>query len=748
MNQKTINLIITIIFFSLIAGVAFALDYIQLNPQANEPPVVCDANREGSIYYGFPGNAVYVCDSTQNWSSMGATGNISPLTVTTTDGLLYLNTGLTDHLEGDIYLADQIYGYNDLRLGGDSDFSGETDQFSDLFINAVGDVSIPNGSLTVTDLSDCDQIKTTSGLLDCGTDADTWQQNTDAQEGYVLAGGTNNNRVWKTDGSGVPSWQVDATAGTISGTAGQVAFFNSGTSITSDTGLSWDNTNKKLDVNSPSGSAGDVNTGSAGFYSYNTASRYLRFNTNGSYNDLLSYGAPLTINHSGEQDIFMNVGGGNVGIGTASPSSPPQYIPASKLLVAGNTAAYSAIGTGDNVRTGIAHYDDTAMTAGAGGQLVLGYKYCGSNYTEGAIIKTYKENSTDCQYGSGLKFQVRNHAENLATQMVLNPSGNVGIGTTAPGKKLEVVGDIISVDGAGSGVDAIAITGSGTGGSIWAADSYNPASPTSGWAEMIRLAQNTGSVILPQGRNFYIGESARFVSDSGYLHYYGPRPFYIRDEVPTTYIYSANTYLGSSSGDTIHLRSNIMKGTSWYMESDGLRLGSASSPGSWELYVDGQTYVSDKLIVDGKIGIGIIGPATGLHVASFGGTYTCVGSPWSCLNYLWDYGQCVNHGCSWYGECVGSPNSCSSYPPNSSCNNGCYLQEVPGTDLSAIFEASAIFEGDINVTGTIHGSLGRASCAWTGWFLMNAEMICPTGRYQAGYQKAELIAGRLYCCTP
>ena len=51
--------------------------------------------------------------------------------------------------EGDIYRADQIYGLNDLRLGGDSAFAGEPDLNADLYINASGDVSISNGNLTV-----------------------------------------------------------------------------------------------------------------------------------------------------------------------------------------------------------------------------------------------------------------------------------------------------------------------------------------------------------------------------------------------------------------------------------------------------------------------------------------------------------------------------------------------------------------------------------------------------------------------
>jgi len=76
----------------------------------------------------------------------------------------------------------------------------------------------------------------------------------------------------------------------------------------------------------------------------------------------------------------------------------------------------------------------------------------------------------------------------------------------------------------------------------------------------------------------------------------------ITNEVASVYIDSGSIYLGNSSGGSVvDLRGNVMKGTGWYMESDGLRLGTSSSPGGYELRVDGETYVSDYVVAMGGL---------------------------------------------------------------------------------------------------------------------------------------------------
>ena len=114
---------------------------------------------------------------------------------------------------------------------------------------------------------------------------------------------------------------------------------------------------------------------------------------------------------------------GNLGIGTTANGALSE-----KLFVDGAVRQQSAVGlnTNGSIRTGLGAYDNTTgWGAGIGGQLVLGYIYTGSSYTEGALIKMYKENSTQGHYGSGLRWSVRQNGTNLTAKMQLEPAGSL-----------------------------------------------------------------------------------------------------------------------------------------------------------------------------------------------------------------------------------------------------------------------------------------------------------------------------------
>ena len=80
-------------------------------------------------------------------------------------------------------------------------------------------VSTAFGDYHVGDLLLCKTLKTSSvaatwDVIHGELDKDTWVANSKTVAGYVAAGGTNANKVWKTDDNGNPAWRDDANTDT------------------------------------------------------------------------------------------------------------------------------------------------------------------------------------------------------------------------------------------------------------------------------------------------------------------------------------------------------------------------------------------------------------------------------------------------------------------------------------------------------------------------------------------------------
>tara|TARA_R110000868_G_scaffold81644_1_gene230886 strand:+ start:10 stop:2031 length:2022 start_codon:yes stop_codon:yes gene_type:complete len=124
-------------------------------------------------------------------------------------------------------------------------------------------------------------------------------------------------------------------------------------------------------------------------------------------NQIESVGNPLYLNNNSSFDTLINVGGGNVGIGTASPTNSTDY---NTLDIRGTNGGQIIAGRGA-YQDFFMYTTGSAANIGALNNLVLKAGTAGSMTNPGLYLKN---------------------------------DGNVGIGETSPGAKLDVEGDIWS----------------------------------------------------------------------------------------------------------------------------------------------------------------------------------------------------------------------------------------------------------------------------------------------------------------
>ena len=115
-----------------------------------------------------------------------------------------------------------------------------------------------------------------------------------------------------------------------------------------------------------------------------------------------------------------------VGIGTTSPAT---------LL--------DIVGTdpNDNVNRVLNISDDRAMAADVGGSISFFGKYQGSSYSTYGQIIGGKTNATSGDYSGYMAFKTRSASALPAERVRIDSSGNIGIGTQAPAKRLHIRDD-------------------------------------------------------------------------------------------------------------------------------------------------------------------------------------------------------------------------------------------------------------------------------------------------------------------
>ena len=131
-----------------------------------------------------------------------------------------VDTAVTDG-STKLITSDGVKKYVDAQIVGAVQYLGTVDnavELAALTPDSPGDfcrVSTAFGSYHVGDLLLCKTIKTSSAaatwdVIHGEIDKDTWTANSKSAAGYVAAGGSNANMVWKTDASGNPAWRADA----------------------------------------------------------------------------------------------------------------------------------------------------------------------------------------------------------------------------------------------------------------------------------------------------------------------------------------------------------------------------------------------------------------------------------------------------------------------------------------------------------------------------------------------------------
>ena len=132
-------------------------------------------------------------------------------------------------------------------------------------------------------------------------------------------------------------------------------------------------------------------------------------------------------------DVTIN-SSGNVGIGTASP--------AAKIHVQGAGTTSAAYTNGDAVGQTL-YLQDTGNLAGNGGQILFGA-------SQGVFAGIKSSIVSGTGPAGNLIFQTRDTTGNVLDRMTVTREGNVGIGTTSPAYKLEVIGTLKSSSAGGN----------------------------------------------------------------------------------------------------------------------------------------------------------------------------------------------------------------------------------------------------------------------------------------------------------
>lgn len=384
----------------------------------------------------------------------------------------------------------QMTFYNDTTLhtkivaAGNNDFSiSNTHSTGDMFFATGGATRLhieANGNVGIGTTSPSQKLHVSGSARVTGAYYDS--NNSAGTSGQVLSStGTGTDWIDAASGGGVDgSGSTNYVAKwSDSDTITNSILFDNGTNV----GVSITSPSFKLDVGGTlragslvSGELLRLNDSSTTgnpfltFYQNNTRRSFIQHVDSGNNLKLASEygGMQFFTGTGGTETVKMTIqAGGNVGIGTTAPASNK------KLHVAGNTRVDSTfyLGTDDSC-VFFRYFNSLIITNGASTSISLGggpgnvnnNVFVGNGYLDvngyirgknyfyledanGTLRTTLRSESTYATLDNGsnvLNYNAGNHyfLVGLSEKMRINSSGNVGIGTTTPGEKLEVNGTV------------------------------------------------------------------------------------------------------------------------------------------------------------------------------------------------------------------------------------------------------------------------------------------------------------------
>ena len=294
----------------------------------------------------------------------------------------------------------------------------------DFVIDDTGNIGL--GVVSPSEKLEVDgNVKATSFFGDGSQLTNVGATSSEAESNYVINADSNG------DTNGEIQFQIDGVTQGVMDNAGNMA-------------LGQATASAKLDVASSTGSIAQFNMAD------NTAGNFvLRQDTNEYMNvdttdgaEKVSFGNTIT-----NPDFIFE--GGNVGIGTEAPKQ--------KLSIVGLNTPESFPGGGEGTPESLFQLRSTDCTVDTGPTMLFSTHYSGSNPSTGASISAKRE--VGCSSGTSfnnhyLAFNVSNYPNTLQEKMRITSTGNVGIGTSSPGAKLEI--------DASSGGEGLLVKGSGS----------------------------------------------------------------------------------------------------------------------------------------------------------------------------------------------------------------------------------------------------------------------------------------------